>query len=69
MPKDIMCSSCKVPLRYAGTKRFHEGARWGILGDIGELFVNKETFDIYHCPRCGKVDFYVDGIGEDLRPN
>jgi hypothetical protein len=68
MPKDIACSSCKVSLQYAGTKKFHEGTRWGILGDVGELFVNKETFDVYYCPKCGKVEFFVDGIGENLRP-
>jgi len=68
MPKDIACSSCKVTLLYAGTKKFHEGKRWGLLGDLGELFVNKETFDVYYCPKCGKVDFFVDGIGEEYRP-
>lgn len=68
MPKNIACSSCKVTLAYAGTKKFHEGTRWGLLGDLGELFVNKETFDVYYCPKCGKVEFFVDGIGEDLRP-
>lgn len=67
--KNISCSSCAVVLTYAGTKRFHEGTRWGLLGDIGELFVNKETFDVYHCPKCGKVEFFVDGIGEELRPH
>jgi hypothetical protein len=68
MPKTIACSSCQVTLQYAGTKKFHEGTRWGLLGDLGELFVNKETFDVYYCPRCGKVEFFVDGVGEDLRP-
>lgn len=68
MPKEITCPHCKVMLAYAGTKKFHEGTRWGVLGDIGELFVQKETFDVYYCPRCGKVDFFVDGIGEELRP-
>ena len=68
MPKNVACSSCKVSLAYAGTKKFHEGTRWGLLGDLGELFVNKETYDVYFCPKCGKVEFFVDGIGEDLRP-
>ncbi len=68
MPKTISCPNCHVSLAYAGTKKFHEGTRWGLLGDLGELFVNKETFDVYYCPRCGKVEFFVDGIGEDLRP-
>lgn len=39
------------------------------MGDLDELFVNKETFDVYHCPHCGKVEFFVDGIGENLRPS
>lgn len=68
-PKEINCSSCKVFLKYAGTKSFHEGTRWGIFGDLGELFVNKENFDVYYCPSCGKVQFFVDGIGEESRPH
>ncbi len=67
-PKQVACTRCNIAKRYLGTKRFHEGPRWGILGDLGELFVNKETFDIYACPRCGSVEFFVDGVGEDLRP-
>lgn len=67
-PTDVRCPRCDLALSYAGTKKFHEGTRWGILGDLGELFVNKEEFDVYFCPRCGKVEFFVDGVGEDLRP-
>ena len=69
LQKNLTCSSCKVTLAYAGTKKFHEGTRWGLLGDLGELFVNKETFDVYYCQSCGKVEFYVDGIGEEGRPH
>jgi uncharacterized protein YbaR (Trm112 family) len=67
-PDPIMCPQCRRKLDYVGTKAFHEGARWGVLGDIGELFVNKERFDVYCCPRCGRVAFFVDGIGEQFRP-
>ncbi len=56
-------------MRYMGEKQFHEGRRYGLLGDIGELFVNKERFDVYACPRCGVVEFFVDGVGEHLRPH
>lgn len=58
-------------LRFLGTKRFHEGKRqlgfW--LGNVGQLFVNREAFDVFACPTCGKVEFFVDGLGEDLRPD
>ena len=62
------CLRCESKLEYAGTKRFHEGAKMGFwLGDLGELFVGREYYDVYFCPHCGKVELYVDGIGDDLR--
>jgi len=64
----IMCPRCRRELTYVGTKAFHEGTRWGILGEFGELFVSKERFDVYCCPRCGRVEFFVNGIGEEFRP-
>ena len=62
---------CVLELQYVGTKRFHEGSRgWGFfLGDMGELFTNREHFDVYVCPRCGRVELFVDGIGEEFRPH
>ncbi len=64
----MVCSRCETPLKFAGTKQFHEGQRWGALGDFGELFVKKEKFDVYVCPRCGRVELFLDGIGEEFRP-
>jgi hypothetical protein len=64
----LTCPLCDQGLDFVGTKNFHEGTRWGVLGDLAELFVNKERFDIYCCPRCGRVEFFVDGIGEEFRP-
>jgi hypothetical protein len=64
----IECPRCREPLSYIGSKAFHEGTRWGLLGGVGELFVNRERFDVYCCPRCGRVEFFVDGIGEEFRP-
>jgi Zn finger protein HypA/HybF involved in hydrogenase expression len=57
---DINCLRCSnVKLLYSGNFKFHEGTRFGALGNLFELFVNKESFDIYVCPKCGKVEFYV----------
>ena len=64
----ITCARCTRPLEYVGRKRFHEGTNWGFLGEIGEFFVKREHFDVYVCPRCGRVEFFVDGIGEEFRP-
>jgi len=64
----LACPRCSCALEYVGRKRFHEGTNWGALGEIGELFVKREHFDVYVCPRCGRVEFFVDGIGEQFRP-
>lgn len=61
------CLRCKDVMGFLGTKRFHEGTNWGFLGDVGELFVKQNKFDVYACPRCGKVEFFVDGTGEEQR--
>lgn len=66
--KTLECPRCNEPLEHLGTKRFHEGTNWGLLGEIGELFVNRDRFDVYACPRCGRVEFFVDGVGEKRRP-
>ena len=63
----MVCPTCHLGLAYVGTPDFHEGTRWGVLGDLGELFVNKEHFDVYVCERCGRVSLFVDGIGEEFR--
>ena len=65
----MTCARCESDLKYVGTKAFHEGTRWGVLGELGELSINRERFDVYVCPRCGRVELFIDGIGEEFRPH
>jgi hypothetical protein len=65
----MKCPRCETDLGYVGTKKFHEGTRWGFMGELGELFVHRERFDVYVCTRCGRVELFVDGIGEEFRPH
>lgn len=69
MPRNdaLDCLRCRTPLQYMGTKKFHEGTRWSVFGDLAELFENREQYDVYMCPRCGKVEMFVDGVGDDMR--
>ncbi len=66
-PDPMKCPRCETDLRYTGTKEFHEGPGGGLFSDLTELFMNKERFDVYVCPRCGRVELFVDGIGEEFR--
>ena len=64
----LTCQRCESRMEFAGSRSFHEGAKLGFwFGDWGEFFINREHFDIFACKRCGKVEFYLDGVGEDLR--
>lgn len=55
----ISCLRCNVKMKYSGKFRFHEGAKIGVLGDLFELFQNREPFHLYVCPKCGKVEFFT----------
>ena len=57
--KQISCLRCQVPMSFNGNFRFHEGTRVGAFGDLFELFTNRESFDLYFCPQCGKVEFFL----------
>ena len=65
-PRNINCLRCESGLLYSGVYRFHEGTRYGVLGSLFELFVNKESFEIYVCPKCGKVEFFVPRGNRDF---
>ncbi len=53
------CLRCGQPMHHLGERRFHEGtlAREVLLG---ELFVNRERFDVFACGACGKTEFFVE---------
>lgn len=57
--EDMLCLRCQNPMKYTGNFDFHEGPNLGALGNLFELFVGKETFDLYVCTQCGKVEFFV----------
>lgn len=57
--KSIDCLRCHVPMLYSGRYKFHEGVKIGMLGNLFEIFMNREVFDLYVCPKCGKVEFFV----------
>ncbi len=42
-----------------GNFKFHEGSRYGIFGNLLEIFENRESFDLYVCSKCGKVEFFT----------
>ena len=56
--REIDCLRCAIPMCYTGNYEFHEGFNTGVFGGLFELMVNKERFELYLCPKCGKVEFF-----------
>ena len=53
------CVGCNSQLNFAGTKEFREGTNWGMLGDFGEFFERHVSLEMYVCPKCLRVEFFV----------
>ena len=56
--KKIKCLRCESNMKYIGMKKFHEGKRHGVWGDLGELMVKRTVLNMYQCSRCQKVEFF-----------
>jgi hypothetical protein len=67
-PSPLKCPRCDTELHYGGAKAFHEGTRIGFPGELSELLGKSVKFDVYVCTRCGRVELFVDSIGQQLRP-
>ena len=60
----LKCLRCNSVMLKLGSKEFHEGTRWGAIGNLGELFVVKQALDMFACQSCGKVEFFLPDKGE-----
>jgi len=56
------CSNCNTPLERVGDMKFRVGGYSGIggmfLGGWNQLAESTQTFTLYKCNQCGKVEFY-----------
>jgi predicted RNA-binding Zn-ribbon protein involved in translation (DUF1610 family) len=57
--KPMACLRCGRILQHTGTRKFHEGPNFGVLGDFGELLVSQQGLEMYVCPECGHVEFFA----------
>ena len=51
--REIECLRCNVPMLFSGTYKFLEGPM-----ALHRVFQNRENFELYLCPKCGKVEFF-----------
>ena len=65
---DKKCSNCGGQMQGMGDMKFRSGGYSGatgmLLGGWEEAMEKTQTFSLYRCPECGKVDLYEPGIGQ-----
>ena len=65
---ELKCLRCQTAMTYRGDRWFNEDSRKRILGNLGDLLVNQESFKVYACPRCGKTEFFTATQPQLVRP-
>jgi hypothetical protein len=54
------CLRCNITMRYAGAKDLDDGPKLDVFSLLfGELFANKTILEMYLCPSCFRVEFFV----------
>lgn len=57
--KNISCLRCNVEMRNIGREKLQLGKTGWILGDLPNLIAGAMEVDIYACPECKKLEFFV----------
>ena len=68
--RDMSCLRCGAQMQYMMRERLQLGKTGWILGDLPNLFAGALDADIYVCPDCSKLEFFLaeDASGKDKTP-
>lgn len=65
--KNILCLRCNKEMRYVKREKLQLGETGWILGDLPNLFAGAMEVDIYTCPCCGKIEFFMsEQYGDEM---
>ena len=65
--KELNCLRCGRQMRYIKREKLQLGQTGWVLGDLPNLFAGAMSVDIYTCPDCSKIEFYLaDAVEEEL---
>lgn len=64
MSHRIDCLRCGQKMNHIRTEKLQLGQTGWILGDLPNLFAGSMEVDIYSCPKCRKLEFF---LAEDLQ--
>lgn len=66
--KKLLCLRCSEEMRYIKREKLQLGKTGWVLGDLPNLIAGAMEVDIYTCPACGKIEFFLADATEAALP-
>ena len=63
--KELDCLRCGRQMRYIKREKLQLGQTGWVLGDLPNLLAGAMSVDIYTCPGCSKIEFYLAEAEEE----
>ena len=57
------CLRCDARMKFGMQQKFQMGQTSFLLGDWPNLMAGSLELEVWFCPKCGKVEFFVPGTG------
>jgi hypothetical protein len=64
-PLSLSCARCSNALTLVGHQSLRDAH--GVATGLGQVLVNHEQLEVHLCPRCGQIELFVAGGGEQYR--
>ena len=55
------CLRCDANMKFGMQQKFQLGQTGFLLGDLPNLLAGSLELEVWFCPKCGKVEFFVPG--------
>lgn len=68
MKNNVVCLRCNRGMNHIRTEKLQFGQTGWILGDLPNLVAGAMEVDIYSCPECRKVEFFLTDTTEEGLP-
>ena len=60
------CLRCDAAMKFGMQQKFQLGQTGFLLGDWPNLLAGALELEVWFCPKCGKVEFFVPGSTQNL---
>ena len=60
------CLRCDAAMKFGMQQKFQMGQTSFLLGDWPNLMAGALELEVWFCPKCGKVEFFVPGSTQNL---